>query len=85
MLSNHLFFGLPLGRLAKFRQAKKDFEKKLAKQIKSDPKSFYAYVRSKSKTRDVIGPLRDSSNNLVTHDAKMCDVLNSFLFRLCVY
>ena len=63
--------------VAKFRQAKKDFEKKLTKQIKSDPKSFYAYVRSKSKIRDVIGPLRDSSNNLVTDDAKMCDVLNS--------
>ncbi len=33
------------------KRAKKNFEKKLAKNIKQDKKTFFAYMRSKSKTR----------------------------------
>ena len=33
---------------ADIRKAKRDFETKLADNIKEDPKSFYAYVRNKS-------------------------------------
>jgi hypothetical protein len=42
------------------RRAKADFEQKIAERIKEDPKSFYAhsYVRSKSKVRVEIGPLK---------------------------
>jgi len=58
--------------------SKERIRKKLAKRIKIDTKSFYAYVCSKTKTRDVIGPLRDVSGNLVSDDAAMCDVLNSY-------
>ena len=35
--------------VTEIRKAKKSFEKKLSLNIKSDPKSFYAYVRSKCK------------------------------------
>ena len=35
-------------------KAKRDFEVKLAKDIKKNPKAFYSYVRSKSKTKDTI-------------------------------
>ena len=42
---------------AKKRKAKLDFEVKLAENIKEDPKTFYAYVRSKSKVKVGIGPL----------------------------
>ena len=34
------------------RKAKRNFEHKLAQHIKSDSKSFYAYVRSKQNVRD---------------------------------
>ena len=37
--------------------AKRNFEKLLAHNIKEDSKSFYAYVRSKSKSRKKPGPL----------------------------
>ena len=33
--------------MAEIRKAKKSFQKKLSVNIKSDPKSVYAYVRSK--------------------------------------
>ena len=34
--------------------------------IKSDSKSFYAYVRSKQNVRDKVGPLEDNLGNIVT-------------------
>ena len=39
------------------RKSKRNFEHKLAHNIKSDSKSFYAYVRSKPNIRDKVGPL----------------------------
>ena len=58
------------------RKAKKSFEKKLSDNIKSDPKSCYAYVRSKSKTIIKIGPLIDFSNRQVEEEEQMCEILN---------
>ena len=37
--------------------AKKNFEKKLAKDSKANPKAFYSYVNSKKSNRYCIGPL----------------------------
>ena len=34
-------------------------KKKLASNVKADPKYFYAYVRSKSKTKTSVGPLKN--------------------------
>ena len=41
---------------AEMRKSKRSFEQKLANDIKNDSKSFYAYVRSKQKVRDKVGP-----------------------------
>ena len=38
------------------RKSKRNFEPKLAQNIKSNSKSFYAYVRSKQNVRDKVGP-----------------------------
>ena len=40
------------------RETKESFENKLAENIKEDPKTVYAYVRSKSKSRSEIGALK---------------------------
>jgi hypothetical protein len=63
---------------AKYKAAKQDFEKKLAKDIKSNPKSFYAYVRSKSATKSKVSPLKDSQGNIVIEDIEICNVLNQY-------
>ena len=49
------------------RKSKRNFEHKLAQNIKSDSKSFYAYVRSKQNVRDRVGPLEDNAGNKITH------------------
>ena len=60
------------------RKAKKSFEKKLSENIKNDPKSFYAYVRSKSKAKPKVWPLSDENNSLVDDDVQMCNILNEY-------
>ena len=60
------------------RKAKQDFEKKLADNIKTDPKSFYSYVKSKSKTKERMGPLVDSEGNVVEDDSSAANLLNEF-------
>jgi hypothetical protein len=61
-----------------FRKARLTFESKLAKEIKTNPKSFYAYVRSKSRTKDKVCPLKDDTGTTVVDDDKVCNVLNNY-------
>ena len=58
------------------RKAKRNFEHKLAQNIKSDSKSFYAYVRSKQNVRDKVGPLEDNAGNIITDGCLMAEELN---------
>ena len=48
------------------RKSKRNVEHKLAQNIKSDSKIFYAYVRSKQNVRDRVGPLEDNAGNKIT-------------------
>ena len=58
------------------RKSKRNVEHKLAQNIKSDSKSFYAYVRSKQIVRDKVGPLEDNFGNIVTQGFLMAEELN---------
>ena len=58
------------------RKAKRNFQNKLGQNIKSDSKSFYAYVRSKQNVRDKVGPLEDNAGNIITQGCLMAEDLN---------
>ena len=58
------------------RKSKRNFELKLAQKIKSDSKSFYAYVRSKQHVRDKLGPLEDNAEDIITEGFLMAEELN---------
>ena len=58
------------------RKSKRNFEHKLAQNIKSDSKSFYAYVRSTQNVRDMVGPLEDNAGNIITQGFLMAEELN---------
>lgn len=59
-------------------KAKIMFEKNLADNIKRDSKSFYAYVRSKQRNKVKVGPLKDSSKNIISDPRAMADLLNNY-------
>ena len=48
------------------RESKRNFERKLAVNIKQDSKSLFAYIRSKQTVKDVLGPLKDNDGLVVT-------------------
>ena len=58
------------------RKSKRNFELKLAQNIKSDSKSFYAYVRNKKNVRDKVGPLEDNGGDIITGGFLMAEELN---------
>ena len=54
------------------RKYKRNFEHKLAQHIKSDSKSFYAYVRRKQNIRYRVGPLEYSHHHHQQSDVTSC-------------
>ena len=58
------------------RKSKRNFEHKLAQNLKSDSKSFYAHVRSKQNVRDKVGGLEDNAGNIITQGFLMAEELN---------
>ena len=58
------------------RKSKRKFEHKLAQNIKSDSKSYYAYVRSKQNVRDTVAQLEDNAGNIITQGIVMAEELN---------
>ena len=58
------------------RKSKRNFGHKLARNIKSDSKSFYAYERSKQNVRNRVGPLEDNAGNIITQGFLMAEELN---------
>ena len=59
------------------KKSKRCFEKK-AGNIKNDSKSFYAYVRSKHKVLDKVGPLENNSGNIISDGFQMAEVLKEY-------
>ena len=55
------------------RTSKRHFDLKLAQNIKSDSKSFYAYIRSKQNVRDKVGPLEDNAGDIITEGILMAE------------
>ena len=47
---------------AEIRNSKRSYEQKIAFNIKHDSKSLYAYVRSKHKVQDKVGPIEENLN-----------------------
>ena len=58
------------------RKSKRNSELKLAQNITSDSKSFYAYVRHKQNVRDKVGLLEDNAGNIITQGLLMAEELN---------
>jgi len=60
------------------KKAKEDFETKLSNNIKQDSKSFYAYIRSKQRCKENVGPLKDPVGNVISDDKMTADLLNKY-------
>ena len=59
-------------------KAKVGFEKRLARNVKANPKAFHSYVRSKQKAKDIVGPLVGNDGTIVSSSKDMADLLNNY-------
>ena len=60
------------------RQVRRNIERDIAKQAKTNPKRFWSYVKSKTKTRQGISQLQIPNNNTMTeNDTEKAEVLLS--------
>ena len=60
------------------KKAKREYERKLAKDCKLNPKLFWKYVQNKTKVTTGISPLTQSDGGVAVSDKDKADVLNSF-------
>lgn len=67
------------------RNAKRNFERTVIANIKTNPKSFWSYIRDQTKTKSGIPDLLDSNDNLVYEDKSKADLLNNFFASVFVH
>ena len=60
------------------KKARKNFETKLAQNIRYDSKSFFAYVRSKSKARVKTGSLKDDNGKLLEKGGEVAEEFSEY-------
>ena len=64
----------------RIRDAKRRFEKRIAKggEDSISKRKFYSYVKNKTKTRSGIGPLKSDTSQVVSEEKDMAELLNRF-------
>ncbi|MBM3938034.1 MAG: reverse transcriptase family protein [Sphingomonadales bacterium] len=60
------------------RQAKSAKEKEISKKKDNNGKQFRDYIRSKTKTRQPVGPLQDGRGGVTTDGREMANIINNF-------
>ncbi|CAJ0960636.1 unnamed protein product, partial [Ranitomeya imitator] len=58
--------------------AKKETEKHIAKESKTNPKLFFNYINSKRIKTENVGPLKNSEERMVVDDEEKANILNTF-------
>ena len=56
----------------------RDFERKLAGNLKNNPKDFWRYCKSKLKNKTGLGDIRTEEGNLTSDDLEKADILNRY-------
>ena len=59
-------------------QAKREYEKDMANNIKHNSKAFFKYIRGKEQVRTSVGPLTNSTRRVVCEESKMAGLLNRY-------
>ena len=66
------------------RNAKNNYERKIAKEGKSQPKQFYAYHKKERSNKVRVGPLRNEAKKLVTDPETQAGLLNDNYDRIFI-
>ena len=76
---NHLDYCQVRNKVSRsVRFAKRKFERGISLEAKVNPKSFWKFVKSKSKTRSRIGDLQNNSGEWISDEHEKANEFNSF-------
>ena len=60
------------------RGLRKEFEEKIASEVKDNPKAFWKYTKSKMTVRSGVSDLKDKNGSTHSEDSSKADILNDF-------
>ena len=60
------------------QQAKREYDKDMAKNIKHNNKASFKYIRGKEQVRTSVGQLRNSTGRVVSDESEMAGLLNRY-------
>lgn len=60
------------------RTAKRNFEKKLARESNRNNRPFYAYLKRKTKSKSTVDPLVNAAGDTISDQGKMAEELNTY-------
>lgn len=66
------------------RSAKRNFEKQIVQDIKTNTKGFWSYVREQTKAQTKMADLKDSDGILITENKEKANLLNEFFASVFV-
>ena len=66
------------------RLAKRKYEKNIVKNMKENPKDFWAYVRQKTKAKSGVSDLKNSTGLLIQDNEAKANLLNDFFVSVFV-
>ena len=66
------------------RRSKRNLEKRLGENIKTDRKGFFKYARSKMKVKESVGPIEDQQGRLIKDEKEMANIFSEF-FQVCLH
>ena len=64
----------------KVREAKRNYEVRIARQAKDNPKQFYQHYQSKVKEK--VGPIETARGHVTDDDREMCTCLNEYFLSV---
>ncbi|XP_021350479.1 uncharacterized protein LOC110448524 [Mizuhopecten yessoensis] len=64
--------------LKQIRTFKYNYERSMAMDIKSNSKTFWKYIRSKTKTKSTIGNIKDANGDLTSNNKDKAEIMNNY-------
>ena len=75
-LNRHKFITAKIKKLS--RNAKRNFERNLAKKKNKNKKAFFSHLKKMTKVKPSIGPLKNEQGEIVVDNQNMAEILNDF-------
>ncbi|KAK3101568.1 hypothetical protein FSP39_004535 [Pinctada imbricata] len=78
LYNHHIYKVARNNASGKIKKAKREYEQSIANNVKKDPKTFWKYVKTKTKIKDSIKNLRDSDDKIIDDQTKKANLLNNY-------